>query len=67
MTPATSLAAAHSPAHPAFRWTPQWRPDLRAQHRRSDDTTTMCGLKGNLVLAENTDTRCPNCFPNPRR
>jgi hypothetical protein len=52
-------AAALAPTHPALRWTIQWDPANRAQHRRNiDGTGTVCGLTGRLVLADVADERC---------
>jgi hypothetical protein len=57
-------AARLAPNHPALRWTPQWNPDARGQHRRSGDGTA-CGITGKLVLAESDDPVCKACFPDP--
>ena len=62
-SPAVARAARQAPNHPALRWTPRWRPDVRGQHRRVANDETACGLAGPLVLAEATDVRCAACYP----
>lgn len=63
-TATTVLAASLAPAHPALRWTPIDQPAVRAQHRRGDAETTVCGIKGPLTLAELADAYCGGCFPS---
>ena len=57
MTPTTFAAAAKAPMHPALRWSPLFSED-RAQHRRTEDGGTGCGLAGPLTLAEADAERC---------